>query len=170
MRGVLEYKGYIGTVNMSPADRVFHGILHGINDLVTFEGQSYDELEDAFHEAVEDYLILCEEHGKEPEKAYKGQFNVRISPELHKKVAMKAIRAGVSLNQYVERALEYYVDEDRKAVTYVSEKLDTVIENINISNLGYAASFKDAWIHQRKDFFYDSSQKLRGDCVKKCQS
>ena len=59
----------------------------------------------AFAEAVEDYLLLCKEAGKEPQKAYKGSFNVRISPELHKEAVMLASRKGISLNAFVEKTI-----------------------------------------------------------------
>lgn len=62
----------------------------------------------AFEEAVEDYLELCNLNGKEPEKMYKGSFNIRIRPELHKQAAQRALIEGKSLNQYVEEAIEQY--------------------------------------------------------------
>jgi len=113
MKTYFEYKGYRGTVMFSSEDMVFFGTVHGINDTVTFEGETPQELEIAFREAVDDYLDLCERLGKEPEKAYKGQFNVRISPELHRTCAMKAIEEGASLNQIVEKALVYYVNLEK---------------------------------------------------------
>lgn len=66
----LQYKGFIGSVEFSEPDGVFFGKIEGINALVTFEGESVQELKDAFHQAVEDYLILCEEEGLEPHKSY----------------------------------------------------------------------------------------------------
>ena len=77
MKNVLTYKEFIGSVHFSAADKVFHGKIEGITDLVTFEGRSVAELTKAFHEAVSDYLTLCKETGKEPERSYKGSFNVR---------------------------------------------------------------------------------------------
>ena len=74
-------------------------------DLVSFEGKNVDNLKKAFAEAVEDYIILCKEVGKEPQKSYKGSFNIRISPELHKAAAAMANRKGLSLNAFVERAI-----------------------------------------------------------------
>ena len=64
----LNYKGYEGIAAFSDEDNVFHGKLQGINDLVTFEGETIDELEIAFEEAVDDYLDICARYGKEPEK------------------------------------------------------------------------------------------------------
>ena len=84
MKDILTYKGYIGTVHFSAEDDVFYGKIEGIRDLVSFEGQSVDELKKAFQEAVEDYLEFCKQIGKRPEKSYKGSFNIRISPEIHR--------------------------------------------------------------------------------------
>lgn len=106
MKDVLTYKGFVGSVHFSAEDKVFHGKIEAIDDLVTFEGRCVDELLKAFHEEVDDYIKLCEEMGKEPARSYKGSFNVRISPETHRKVVAKAIRMGLSLNQLVQKAIE----------------------------------------------------------------
>ncbi|MDA8174013.1 MAG: type II toxin-antitoxin system HicB family antitoxin, partial [Nitrospiraceae bacterium] len=90
----------------SEDDDVFHGKIAAINDLILFEGTSVKELKKAFHEAVDDYLETCKEMGREPQKPYKGSFNVRIPSDLHRKAAAKATMMGVSLNQLVQKALE----------------------------------------------------------------
>lgn len=102
----LTYKGFIGSVNFSEKDGVFFGKIEGINGMVNFEGESVKELTGAFHEAVEDYLIYCEEEGLEPHKSYSGSLNVRLSPEVYSKVALLAKRAGVSINAFIKDALE----------------------------------------------------------------
>ena len=101
----LKYKGYIGSVAYSEPDKVFYGKLEGIDDLVNYEGESVQELTSAFHEAVEDYLIFCEEHNCKPEKSYSGAFNVRVAPCLHRDIANLAVEAGISINAFVKRAL-----------------------------------------------------------------
>ncbi|NUO08113.1 MAG: type II toxin-antitoxin system HicB family antitoxin [Candidatus Brocadia sp.] len=106
MRDVLTYKGFIGSVHFSAEDKVFHGKIEGIDDLVTFEGCSVDELIKAFHEEVDDYIKLCKEMGKEPMRTYKGSFNVRIPPEMHRRVVETAIKKGLSLNQLIQKAIE----------------------------------------------------------------
>lgn len=108
MKDVMIYKDYIGSVHYSTEDELFFGKIEGINDLISFEGSSVTELKAAFEEAVEDYLELCNLNGKEPEKTYKGSFNIRIRPELHKQAAQRAMIEGKSLNQYVEEAIEQY--------------------------------------------------------------
>lgn len=107
MIDVLEYKGYHGSVHFSSVDEVFHGKLMGVDDLVNFEGTSVKELKKAFHEAVDDYLETCEQLGKEPNKTYKGSFNVRISTDLHKAAAVHAAMSNLSLNDFVKTAIQY---------------------------------------------------------------
>ena len=107
MNDILEYKGYYGSVHFSSDDDVFYGKLLGIDDLVNFEGASVKELKKAFHEAVNDYLETCKELGKEPNKTYKGTFNVRIPTDLHKAAAVFAAIHNVSLNDFVKTAINY---------------------------------------------------------------
>lgn len=110
MKDCIFYKEYIGSVRFSVEDEVFYGKLEGIKDLVSYEGQSVGELKQAFHGAVDDYLEFCRKKGKEPEKPYKGSFNVRLSPELHRKLAQKAMTEGISLNQFVQKAIKEKVE------------------------------------------------------------
>lgn len=102
---VLQYKGYWARIEYSAEDRLLYGKIEGIADLISFESESAGEIESAFHDAVDDYLAFCAEQGKAPDKPYKGSFNVRIPPELHRRAAREASRRGLSLNQYVEEAL-----------------------------------------------------------------
>lgn len=102
----IKYKEFIGSVHFSAEDEVFHGKIEGINALVTFEGETVTNLKKAFIEAVDDYLIFCKEKGISPEKSYKGSFNVRIEPKLHKQASFIAVAEGITLNQFVQRAIE----------------------------------------------------------------
>jgi predicted HicB family RNase H-like nuclease len=107
MNDILEYKGYYASLHFSSEDEVFYGKLLGIDDLVNFEGASVKELKKAFNEAVEDYLETCKELGKEPNKTYKGTFNVRITTDLHKEAAVFAASRNISLNDFVKTAIHY---------------------------------------------------------------
>ena len=112
MSNVLEYKGYIGSIEFSENDAIFYGKVQGIRSLISYEGKTATELISDFHNAIDDYLELCEQRGSEPEKAYKGTFNIRISPELHKSAAIYAFEHKMSLNSVVEKALSGYVSND----------------------------------------------------------
>lgn len=105
----LKYKGYIGSVAFSEKDHVFFGKIEGIDGLVNFEGESVKELTDAFHEAVDDYIEYCKEEGIEPHKSYSGSLNIRISPEVHSKIAILAKQAGISINAFIKLAVEKQV-------------------------------------------------------------
>ncbi len=109
MNNTMEYKGYIGSVEFSEEDGVFHGKVQGIRALISYEGSTAKELVDDFHSAIDNYLDLCKEENIEPEKAYKGSFNVRISPELHKKAVVYAYSQQTSLNRVMEDALYNYI-------------------------------------------------------------
>ncbi len=111
MKDLLQYKDFIGSVHFSSDDAVFFGKIEGINDMVTFEGRTVDEIKKSFKEAVEDYLEICKQTGKKPFKSYKGSFNIRITPELHKKAVQKSISRGLSLNQFVQKAIEHEVSD-----------------------------------------------------------
>ena len=105
MKDVLTYRGFIGSVHFSAEDNVFFGKIEGINDLITFEGQTVDELITAFHYVVDEHINDCEKENYSLERSYKGSFNVRISPELHRRAALTAKIQGISLNQLVNNSL-----------------------------------------------------------------
>jgi predicted HicB family RNase H-like nuclease len=111
MKNAFRYKGFLGSVYYSPEDECFHGRIEGIDDLVTFEGRSVDELKGCFRDAVEDYIELCRKAGKSAQKSYGGSFNIRISSDLHKRAVRKSISEGISLNRLVRRALEKEVGD-----------------------------------------------------------
>ena len=96
----MTYKGYTGTVEYSEDDGVLFGRMAGIDDIVSYEGESVTELREAFREAVDDYLDHCQEIGKKPNRPYSGKFTLRLAPSLHAKLAAQAQAVGKSLNQY----------------------------------------------------------------------
>ena len=106
---LLHYKGYSAKPEYSVQDKVFYGKILGIDDLVDFYSEDAGRMEIEFQKAVDDYLLFCAEIGKEPQKEYSGMFNVRISPELHRKLSLAAQAEGVSLNKAVEQAIASYV-------------------------------------------------------------
>ena len=109
MNNMLKYKGYYGSVEFSSADQIFFGKVIGVSSLISFEGDSVETLREDFEGAVDEYISICEEKGIEPEKSYKGSFNVRISPDLHKKLVVYSMAHGRSLNATVEEAIRQHV-------------------------------------------------------------
>ena len=98
MNNTIQYKGYVGSIEFSEEDKIFYGKVLGIRSLISYEGENATEL-------VDDYLELCKKSGQTPETAFKGSFNVRISPELHKKVFVYAMAHQISMNRYIEETL-----------------------------------------------------------------
>lgn len=111
MKELIHYRGYDAEVSFSEADEVLHGKVIGILDLISFEGETVKELLTDFHHAVDEYIELCNARGGEPEKPFKGTFNVRIDVELHRKAALIARKKGVSLNAVVEEAIRDKVSQ-----------------------------------------------------------
>lgn len=101
----MQYKGYAARIEYSDEDGCFVGHIAGIRDIVGFHGDNVKELRAAFEEAVDDYLALCAETGKRPNKPYSGKIMLRVPPELHAQVAMQAEAHGLSLNQWAAERL-----------------------------------------------------------------
>jgi predicted HicB family RNase H-like nuclease len=102
---MMEYKGYLGTVEYDAEAKIFHGDIINTRDVITFQGTTVDEIEMAFKDSLDDYIAWCKEDGIEPEKPYSGKFNVRLAPELHRQIAILAKKRQVSLNSFVEKAI-----------------------------------------------------------------
>lgn len=110
MNETLKYKAYNGSVEYSAQDRVLHGKILGIRDMVTFEGADVNLLESNFQAAVDEYLQLCKEAGKVPPRPYSGAFNVRTGAALHRRAALYAEQHHLKLNSVVKQALEEHLE------------------------------------------------------------
>lgn len=143
MNSVLHYKGYSARPEYSAEDQVFYGKILGIDDLVDFYTDNAKAIEAEFHAAVDDYLAFCEEVGKQPQKEFSGTFNVRVSPELHRKASLKAQEENITLNKVAERALTEYLSpahgesrtvilspEMAKLYTMTQQTIDTASDDV----------------------------------------
>ena len=110
---MMEYKGYHADIRYSDEDRMFVGEVFGINDTLGFHGRSVDELESMFHQSIDNYLEMCHEIGKKPDREYKGTFNVRIPSMLHRAAAYYARKQQMSLNEFVIMAIRDECDKMR---------------------------------------------------------
>ena len=106
---MMKYKGYASHVEYDDEAKIFHGDVLGIKDVVTFQGTTVDEIEQAFKDSVDDYLAFCKERGEEPDRPFSGKFNLRIPPDLHAKLSIAAQLQGVSLNNYIAKMLQRLV-------------------------------------------------------------
>ncbi|MBV9762298.1 MAG: type II toxin-antitoxin system HicB family antitoxin [Acidobacteriaceae bacterium] len=109
MKNFMEYKGYQGAVHYSDEDQIFFGKVMFIRPLLSYEGSDVTSLREAFHQAIDDYLELCEQQGKPPDMPFKGTFNVRTKPELHRRIVTYAEEHDTTLNSVVTQALERYL-------------------------------------------------------------
>lgn len=110
---MFEYKGYAATVEFDDEARVFHGEVVGTRDVVTFEGASVDEIEQAFRDSVDDYLEFCRQRGEEPDKPFSGKVPLRIGPNLHRRVYLAAASSGMSVNAWLSAIIEKEADPAR---------------------------------------------------------
>ena len=106
--GMMRYKGYTGSVEYSEEDNCLFGKVQGLDKgtCILYEGNTGDELKADFEEAIDCYLESCKERGIAPKQPYSGTLNVRLSPEIHSKIAMLAKEAGITINGYIKKALE----------------------------------------------------------------
>ncbi|WP_095052223.1 type II toxin-antitoxin system HicB family antitoxin [Pseudomonas sp. Irchel s3b2] len=106
----LEYKGFQGSVDFDTQSEEMYGKILHINDLVTYEADSFKELRKAFEESVEDYLDTCAQLGVEPEKPFSGSFNVRVGVYIHKELSRFAARHSSSINDVVKDAINCHIN------------------------------------------------------------
>ena len=110
MSHYVNYKDFWGTVEYSSEDDCLYGKVLGVHGMMAYEGQSVAELKEEFHRAVDEYLLLCQQKGIAPEKSFKGSFNVRVTPELHRLASIKADESNISLNTFVSMAIKRAVE------------------------------------------------------------
>jgi predicted HicB family RNase H-like nuclease len=116
---VFEYNGYSGSIEVSTEDHCLFGKILFIVDLVTYEAETVTDLEAEFIGAVDDYIHTCKEIGKDPQRPFKGSFNVRIAPELHRKAALEAYKGNISLNELTAKAINAYVNKTTQPINIV---------------------------------------------------
>jgi predicted HicB family RNase H-like nuclease len=98
---MLTYKGYTGHVELDAEAGLFHGEVLDTRDVITFQGTSIEELTQAFHDSIDEYLEFCKQRGEEPDKPFSGRLMLRVPPPLHRRVYAQAKKEGKSLNQWI---------------------------------------------------------------------
>jgi predicted HicB family RNase H-like nuclease len=111
VNNLFEYKGYHGSVEFSTPDNVLHGEVLGIDGLISYEGNTLDELRTDFEESIDDYLEMCEEKGFEPQKPFTDKIKIHVSPELHRNIAIYSLMHNKPLDYIVEEALKSYLQQ-----------------------------------------------------------
>lgn len=143
MKKFFSYNGYEGTAEIDLESQICRGKILFIDDLVTYQADSPKNLEIAFQEAVDDYLDTCATLGREPLKPLKGLFNVRVPPEIHKALVLKAIVEEVTLNEVVVRALTAYVsiqpvqiNHTHNVLSFTQSSKDDVVRSFATASAG----------------------------------
>ncbi len=108
----LTYKGYTGTIEASIEDACLHGQLLFITDIITYEGDTVEDIKRSFKEAVDHYLEYCKETGKPANKPYSGTFNVRVGQEIHRKAVEVAYHQGITLNDFVVQSIKKSIEHN----------------------------------------------------------
>ena len=108
----MKYKGYTGAVIYDEDAKIFHGEVIGTRDVITFQGESVDEIESAFRDSINDYLEFCVSRNVQPDKSFAGKFILRVPVDLHRKLYLNAAREGKSLNVWVVNRLEQLISEN----------------------------------------------------------
>lgn len=108
----LTYKGYTGTIVASIEDNCLHGQILFIEDIITYEGTTVDDIKTSFEEAVNRYLAYCKKTEKPANKPYSGTFNVRIGQDLHRKAAEIAYHRDITLNDFVTQSIQIAIEQN----------------------------------------------------------
>ena len=105
------YKGYAAVVEYDEEANILHGEILHLNDVITFQADCTADLENAFHDSVDDYLAFCAENHRDPEKPYSGKFPLRMPAELHREVTYAAKKKKESVNNFIIEALTAYTSK-----------------------------------------------------------
>ncbi|WP_332776682.1 type II toxin-antitoxin system HicB family antitoxin [Polaromonas sp.] len=140
---ILKYKEFEGSAELDMKRNVCRGKILYIDDAVTYESKSIGDLQKQFEEAVDDYIETCKQIGKEPQKSCRGQFNVRVSPELHRAATRRSIADNTSLNDVVCKALGAYLGSATSPVSVTAHGVEThrasILQTVLVSKIDPAA-------------------------------
>lgn len=134
MSELIEYRDYYGSVHFDANDLIFYGKIEFIRALVSYEATNAAELKQAFEEAVDDYVETCQRNNIEPEKSFKGSFNIRVKPELHRNLAIAANNRDIKLNSFIVEILEKEMtifeqdDRNNERITKTPKKITIQID------------------------------------------
>ena len=102
---VMTVGDYHATIEFDPDLDMFRGEILGLNGGADFYGKNPKELRSEFKRSIDVFLEVCAEKGIEPKRHFSGKFNLRISPELHEKLAIAAQASGKSINALAQQTL-----------------------------------------------------------------
>jgi predicted HicB family RNase H-like nuclease len=126
----LQYKGFLGSIEMDLDEFFMFGELLFINDLITYEAKSLEDLQREFEASVDDYLETCKKLERNPQKPYSGTFNVRIGAELHRQVAMHSLLLGTSINDFVKIAVQEKIEDKKHIHNHIHYHSSEMVEDV----------------------------------------
>ena len=107
----MRHNDYIARIDYDDELEMFHGRIINLRDVVNFYGRSIDELKQEFENSINTYLAVCRERNKSPEKPFSGRFNIRMTPDQHRRLAEAAEAHGMSLNTWAIKQLEHAAEQ-----------------------------------------------------------
>jgi predicted HicB family RNase H-like nuclease len=110
---MMEYRGYRAAVKFDDDAGIFHGEVIDTLDVITFQGETVVELRQAFTDSVDEYLTVCAERGRTPDKPFSGRIPLRVSPAVHRAATAAARTEGKSLNAWLAETVERAVQRTR---------------------------------------------------------
>lgn len=141
---LLSHKGYHGSIEPSVRDGQLKGHILFIDDRVTYSAPTIPELQEAFEQTVDGYLEDCARTGKFPQRPFKGQFNVRIAPQLHQTAVLRAEAEGTSLNNVVVRALRNYLHVSDLSDSEITQSNEAVVDDQTTSLIDQTQTAREA--------------------------
>jgi predicted HicB family RNase H-like nuclease len=103
-KATLGYKGYLGTVE--PDTGSYFGRVVGLRDVITFEGETYKEVTQAFRDSIDDYLDFCVERGEQPDRTFNDKIPLSVPPEFHPRAWARAPAEGLSVHHWIAKRIE----------------------------------------------------------------
>ena len=108
---MMRYRGYSAAVSFDYEAGVFHGEVVDMRDVIVFEGDSVAQLEEGFQTSIDDYLAVCAERGRAPDRPFSGRIPLRLAPEVHRAATAAARAEGKSLNAWLAEMIERAVSD-----------------------------------------------------------
>ena len=106
---IMTVDGYRARIEYDPELDRFRGEILGLNGGADFYGKNPRALRAEFRKSLQVFLAVCAEKGLDPRRQFSGKFNLRISPELHERLAIVAQAEGKSINLVAQEALQQRV-------------------------------------------------------------
>ena len=124
---IIEYKGYVGSIELDTDEDLFHGEVVNTRDVITFQAKTASQLRKALKESVEDYLSFCTERGEAPNKPFSGNFPVRTSPNVHHLLYAISKAKNTSMSKIIEELVKEKFGEGSDA-TFDPATVKSILE------------------------------------------